>query len=385
VSVDISLTRITVRDITEAYTGQLRAFSEANFVQRWNGVGSWNIKCPATALGAELFKPGCSISVVLPDGQTFSGQMTSFVKTKDPDNRGGTIEVSGVSDTAILGFRVVYPVPSQPVTLQTASATWNASGPAETVARNLVVQNIGPSAPLTFRRITNLAIDPDQGRGSNVSISARYDNLLDQIQRILSPVGLGFSVKAEFGGYRFSVVAARDLSLDFKFSEQIGNLDGWEYSLNAPQISYGIVAGSGEGTARNVIIEHDPRLVENTWGWVIEQFIDRRDTNVLAELQQAAAEAFAELGPLYSLTINPIDTDSVQFGRDYTLGDKVTVQIDGTNYVDTITQVRYEIKPGSLRIRPTIGNAESVYGRALDIYRVVRLIASRVGLLEKRF
>ena len=34
---------------------------------------------------------------------------------------------------------------------------------------------------------------------------------------------------------------------------------------------------------------------------------------------------------------------------------------------------------------PSIGNAEAVGGRALDIYRVVRLIASRVGLLEKRF
>lgn len=379
--------RITVRDVNEDNTGQLATFSEADFVPRWNGVGSWRVKLAANTPGAELFVPGCGISAVMPDGFLFTGQMTDYRKTKNNENPGGTVEASGVEDNALLGFRVVYPTPTVAVNLQTATATYNATGPAQTVMHNLVALNIGPAAPLSFRRITNLRQEQDQGLGPTSPVSLRFDNLLEVHQRVMSPAGLGFTIKAEPGGYVYQVHQARDLSLDVIFAEEKGNLSGYEYTLKSPGLTRGIVAGQGEGTARNISMYNDPTIpsLETTWGWVIEQFLDRRDTNVTAELQQAATEAFAQQNNQYSLTIETLDTPDIQFGRDYMMGDKVSVRIDGVTYTDTITQVLYEFRPDSYRQLPSIGNAEAVGGRALDIYRVVRLIASRVGLLEKRF
>jgi Siphovirus ReqiPepy6 Gp37-like protein len=386
-SAGTDLMRVTVRDVNEVPLGQLADWMQADVVPRWNGIGAFTIKTALGTPGARLFKAGTNVIISLPEEQSFTGQITDIVKSKEPEDPFGTIEVSGVEDDAILGYRLCLPSPLATIGNQTASATYNATGPAETVARNLARLNIAPGVAVAWRQVPNLEFEPDQSRGGNVSVSLRYDILLEALQRILSPVGLGFSVKAQLaGGYRFSISEARDLSTQIKFSEALGNLNGYHYGLKSPGLTQAIVAGQGEGTARNMQPFTEPTgLLESTWGWRIEQFIDRRDTNVLLDLQQAAAEAFAEQNNLFSLSIDPLDTPERRFGVHYLLGDKVSVEIDDEMYADTITSVRYSSRPGQFRISPVIGNAEAVGGRALDIYRVVKLIATRIGLLEKRF
>lgn len=377
--------RVTIRDVNENPVGQLVDWMSADVIPRWNGVGAFTIQAALGTPGARLFTAGSSVIISLPDDQTFTAQVTDITKRRGPEDSYGTIEVSGVEDNAILGYRVCYPTPTASITAQTATATYNASGPAETVARDLARLNIGPAA-LAGRSVPNLVFDPDQFRGSTANISLRYDILLTALQGILSPAGLGFSVKAEFGGgYRFSIRQARDLSATIKFSDGLGNLNGFEYNLKSPGLTKAIIAGQGAGTARNMVLVPDTTGLEATWGWAIEQFLDRRDTNVLLELQQAAAEAFAQQNNQVSLTINPLDTPDRKFGVHYLLGDKVAVEVDGTTYADTITSAQYQSRPGSFRVLPVIGSAEAVGGKALDLYRIVKLIATRVGLLEKRF
>lgn len=377
--------RITIRNVLEQPIGQLADWMEADVLPRWNGVGAFTIKAALVTPGARLFSEGGSVIVNLPENQVFTGQITELAKRKNPEDAYGTVEISGVEDNAILGYRVCLPSPLAAISAQTATATYNATGPAETVAWNLARLNLGPGA-VASRQVPNLVFDPDLARGPTAPVSLRYDSLLEVHQRILSPNSLGFSVKAELGGgYRYSISEARNLTSTIKFSEALGNLNGWEYVRRSPGLTQAIVAGQGEGTARNMQAFSDATGLEALWGWKIEQFLDRRDTNVLAELQQAASEAFSQQNNQYSLTIDPIDDDYRRFGKHYFLGDKVAVEVDGTSYADTITQVRYSSRPGQFRIRPVIGSAEAVGGRALDIYRVVKLIASRVGLLEKRF
>lgn len=381
----LSPIRITVRDVNEVAMGQLESLVEADFIPRWNGVGTWRILCSMKSSVAQHFKSGAGITVALPDGRRFTGQTTKIIKRKTREVPNGLIEVSGVEDTAILGFRLVFPTPSQPANLQTATATYNASGPAETVAKNIVRSNLGSSA-IAARKDSKVTVALDAARGGTVNVSARFDNMLDQVQRILTPKGLGFSLRWDDTKYLFDVYETRDLTGSVKFSENLGNLEGWEYSLAAPQLTQALVAGQGEGTARNIRIYDDPINNPAIWGWLIEQFIDRRDTNATLDLDQAAVEAFeAGGGEQFSLVISPTDSVDVRFGRDYYLGDQISVKIDGSEYNDTVTSAAYEIRAGSIRIKPTIGGAESVHGRMLDIYRVVKLIATRVGLLEKRF
>jgi hypothetical protein len=392
--------RVVVRDVNEVAQGQLTGEMEADFVPRWNGVGSWRIKCMLDQPGAELFTPGCGISVNRTDDdgedvRIFSGQMTSYQhswgnQTGDTERGGdsgaGTIEVAGVEDTAILGYRMVFPDPNRAVDLQTTAVNRVKTGKAETVMRDFARENIGDKVPLSApgdpdRRVTNLQFSTDQARGTTITVSARFDNLLDLTQRIASPQSLGFSIRSVAGGYLYDVTTAQDLSLDIKFSRELGNLRGYSYSTTAPMLTNAAVAGSGDGTARTILNFVNP---VGPWGWLIEQFIDRRDTAVFDEMLQAAQEAFAQYEEQFTLSFNPIDTAVMRFGRDYNLGDKVTVSINGVDFVDTITQVQYELRSGQERIKPVIGSAESVFGKALDIYRVVKLMVARVGLLERR-
>lgn len=379
--------RIRVRDINEKYIGQLVSYTEATFIPRWNGVGTWQISVPADSADIAKLQPGCGIDVLLPDGAEFTGHSTDFADDWDSQNSGGgNYTVGGVEDKAILGYRTVLPTPTANYTAQTAAANYVRSGVSETLIKNAVNDNLGPAA-LSSRILPSLVIVPTQGLGVSTSISARYDNLLDLVQRLASSSGLGFSlVSTPDRRWIFDVKPVIDAHNNVRFSRRQGNMSKYSFSRTAPTVTRAIVAGQGVGTARNITVyDAASGPVNATWGWLNENFIDQRQTNLASDFLQAANEAFANGGEQVALSFGALDSPSTRLGRDYGLGSQISVEIRGIVYTDTVTQITYTSKANELRIIPQIGDAEAVYGKALDIYRVVKSLTSRLALLERRY
>lgn len=380
--------KIRVRDVNEQFVGIVDKFIEATFIPRWNGIGTWTIKAAVIAPNVKHLVPGCGINVVLPDGSDFSGHATDFLDEWDmtDENSGdGTITITGVEDKAILGYRVILPDPTADYTLQSAAATYSQSGPIETLIKNLVRDNMGDRS-LATRRLPNLYVKQNFGAGPTTTISARYDNLLDQIQRLASPVGFGFSMVSVPGGWFFDCRAAVDVSADVRFSRSMGNMTGYKFGRTAPKVTRNLVAGAGVGTARNVL-KYDQLggAVDPVWGFMIEQLIDARQTNSSTDMLQASMEAFASGGEQVALSASVVDTPRIQIGRDYGLGSVVSMEVRDAVYSDIVSEISYTFKPNEQRIVPTIGGADAVYGKALDVYRVVRSISARLALLERRY
>jgi hypothetical protein len=101
-------------------------------------------------------------------------------------------------------------------------------------------------------------------------------------------------------------------------------------------------------------------------------------------IEQAADEILKEGEKSGNFQIYPIDTEQIKFGRDYFVGDLVTVEIDGTEYVDMVREVNITVDDGgnALTVAPKIGEQGS--GDPLNLYKTVFEMREKLRKLEAR-
>lgn len=178
---------------------------------------------------------------------------------------------------------------------------------------------------------------------------------------------------------------------------------------NLPYGQHHLLLGS---THQGLVIDYidvlDERVVGD-WRRKSERFYDRRDIPVawnaahdelinpgetdsggnplpadpniyIPMLDQATNEAWEENGPKASLSMSPIDTESIQYGRDYRIGDTVTVDIDGGTFTEVLREVRLSDGDDGPRISPTIGDSQA--STTPTLYKTVRHLWSKVRRLE---
>jgi hypothetical protein len=101
-------------------------------------------------------------------------------------------------------------------------------------------------------------------------------------------------------------------------------------------------------------------------------------------VEQAADEVLKEGEKSGNFQIYPIDTEQVKFGRDYFVGDLVTVDIDGTEYVDMVREVTITVDDGgnAHTVAPKIG--EQGTNDPLNLYKSVFEMREKLRKLEAR-
>lgn len=99
-------------------------------------------------------------------------------------------------------------------------------------------------------------------------------------------------------------------------------------------------------------------------------------------LDQATLEAWDENSPRASLSMSPIDTEAVKYGRDYQVGDVVSVDVNGVVFSDVLREVRLSDGDDGARVTPTIGDSRA--SSTPSIYKTVRRLWTNVRRLEAR-
>ncbi|MFI5802978.1 hypothetical protein [Streptomyces sp. NPDC051561] len=104
----------------------------------------------------------------------------------------------------------------------------------------------------------------------------------------------------------------------------------------------------------------------------------------LSVIREAAEAALKEGEKSGNFQVYPIDTDYCQFGRDYFVGDKVTVAVDGTEYVDIVREVSINVDEAGKtnEVSPKIGQQGS--GEPLNLYKTVSELQKKLRRLEAR-
>jgi hypothetical protein len=104
----------------------------------------------------------------------------------------------------------------------------------------------------------------------------------------------------------------------------------------------------------------------------------------LEVIEQAADEVLKEGEKSGNFQIYPIDTEQIKFGRDYFVGDIVTVEVDGVSYSDIVREVSISVDDGgnAVSVSPKIG--EQGAGEPLNLYKSVYEMRRKLRKLEAR-
>lgn len=352
-----------VRDSSLARIGVIMAEDLVGLeaVLRFNAVGGWKLNLRADHPLVDVLRaPGSGIIISGPTGVLLSGSTVTAKNVKTSDDPTGVWEIQGTDDSAVLGQRVAYPSPASDE-LSVQGDYDVRSGKAESVAKAYVDANLGPSAPLS-RRVPGLIVEADSARGLTVTGRARYDQLSLLLSQVLATSELGFTIEQADSNLVFKVFAPVDRSSSIRMDIDNNRLTKSEYSYSRPQATRVIVAGQGQGAERTLVerYSHESVSAESAWNTRIEVFKDQRNTNDVAELEQAGDELLAERGlTIESVSVTPADDETMAYGIDWGLGDKVSVVVGDTQVSEVVTEVAIVVTEEGVKVGATVGNPVS--------------------------
>ena len=354
------------RDANYRVSGGL-PLSSAQFVTRHIGVDTAVAETPYTEDSYVRTSPGCGIVLERDGEHQFSGKVESRTITWDRESGAGTIKLQAVGDLDHLAGRLVYPDRTRSGANQTTTDYWSYTGPASSAMWKLISESVGPEAR-TERRLTELTMGDNPGTGASRPWKAQFETVLATLASFaeLSGVSLGVRMTQVAGGLRADIYEPRDLGDSIRFSPDLSNLVGFSYTETAPESTYDVAAGQGDLKLRMRRESTTTNPLDLRWGMRREVYIDRRDEADGTELQRAADDAIIEGQGQVSLTCTLTDSEAATYGRDWGLGDKVTVYVKLPGQAvaaivrDVVREIHFEIRnDGSESISPAIGTTDA--------------------------
>lgn len=360
-----------VRNTALVRSAQVDDFTSLDLVSRFNAVGTWELRLDRRAAAAKaLTEPGAGIIVYRDDLVVLSGPVKRVERQRDRSK--DVLVINGTDDNVWLERRVASPQPGTLKPPYNTSEFDKRNGISSTVVWQYVNVNLGPGA-LPSRRLPLLTMATDPLVGNAVKGTARWETLLDLISDLAVPGGeVGFKIDWQPGGLVFSVYEPDDKTGSVVFSEELGNLTSFSYSIEAPTLTYVFGGGEGQGKARLIYEDQDAAQTAR-WGR-IEQFVDinttqeplpanptaaqiaARDKELKEDIAQEMAKALAEGGEKLGIEIAPVDTSSLSYGADYVLGDRVSVVIDDVVLSQIVREVHLKLTPrGPQVLVPVLG------------------------------
>ncbi|MEV0691772.1 siphovirus ReqiPepy6 Gp37-like family protein [Streptomyces sp. NPDC050388] len=392
-SVQLLVTDRNLNVLGDPITGWTKLACDLNF----NAPASGSVQLPARQEVMELLQPGNRMLVVRDGGIWCAGPLEEpqdYVWDLDQNAGVGTVTARFTDDLARVAGYLTYPEPAKAFSAQTTTSdvVRKLRANAETIIRTLVNENCGPGA-LAARRIEQLVLDTVAGVGTTRTVSTRLEPLLDACRTAAAADRLGFRTFQHDGQIRFGVYAPRDLTGTARFSYGLGNVRRVGFTMGAPTATSELVMGGND--PKQQVSQGDPPnrrvYVEVASGtaadWYrVERLIEKSgtDDDSEGELTQAGLMAFGNDNPQASLSTVTVDTPDLQAGRDFGLGDKVTVVLPTNLEIDDVVQtIRLEATPdeGEL-VTSVIGNSDKT--TLTRTVWTVRDLAYRLGQLEAK-
>lgn len=346
-------------------------------VFRDSDVGSWSVEFDGSHFLAERVGPGWS--VVISDGLvSMSGPVDSIVIEQSAS--AVTYKLSGKDELVRLRDRIVYPSPDKDADNQTDVSHWQMKGNACDVIGELIDVSIGSKA-LPYRKIPGVALDVSRGSGGHLLAHERLSNVLEVVTKLsrLGGVTVG-GVRDSSNNIVYRVAPVRDLARQVRFFSQAGNGATGEISFNAPTATAVIVAAQGEGVDRNIRETREP----DSWGRRIEVLKDRRDTGDDGAIDQTGVETLTEGAESAGASFSVNESWHLMFGREYGLGDKITLNAGGIVVSEHVRQATVKWDGFGRTVDLTIGEHDNADDANPSWVKYVKSLSSRVGGLESR-
>lgn len=295
----------------------------------------------------------------------------------------GKVTVAFSDDLARPAGYITWPAPASAWSAQPATARQILATNAETIIRTLINENCGAGA-LAARQIPHFALATAAGVGTTTSVNTRFEGLLATCRRVaIDGGGLGFRTRQTATQVEFEVYQPADITATARFSSGLGNLRAITYKQSAPTVTHALVTGSDQATPR-AYVEVADATAAAAW-WRVEQLVNgSADNDTNGELTQDGTEALAGGSAPVELATVTVDTEDLKAGRDYGLGDKVTVALPtGVEVADLVRSIHLQATPDSGEyVTSLVGSPEATSDP--QMVRLVRELGRRLGRIEAR-
>jgi hypothetical protein len=325
----------------------------------------------------------------------FSGVPPQPPKPKLERRGDGTAVLAYESDLVHFWDRLCWPSPSFAWSLQTTAYDVQTAVHEDRII-GYATRNAGSIAFVDFsndRRIPHIRFPTSLGRGTSDQTSARFQNLGALVAELAEAANLRVTIQQTYTGTTPFLDVVIDGVPDLSDWSRFGDATSGTLGFLAPDWRYAI------GTGASVILsaaggELENRLLDmnrdNTrevaQGRRIEIFLDQRDTELSAEINQGMATAMAENAPTVEAEA-PIIAGNFEFGPgagNIPVGAEVTVSLDGELVVDRIRQITTTVAnqdgQATITVEPIFGSPDA--GLTIE-QKFLRRAARRLTDLER--
>lgn len=309
---------LTIYDPNFIEVAIVDVFSSLIWTKRYNSYGDFQIEIPMEDVFPEWVK--CDNYVTnsedLEDGYYM---IIDTIETKDDEDHGKTIVISGKSLEYILHRRVVWEQVSY------------SNKKTFAIIQDLLNKSfIAPS--LSIRKMSNFILELPDDTSELSTVSAEYtgDNIYDAVVGLINEDDYGISIRYQetSGNFICKIYSGNDRTELYNqikgpviFSTDMDNLISSNY-LESTEDYANVILAMGQGTGANrtrYILGEISGLNRR------EYYKDARDVSTSASLQQRAKEALKE-HDVKQLLDGEIISDPFVYGEDYFVGDIVEVR-----------------------------------------------------------
>jgi hypothetical protein len=196
---------------------------------------------------------------------------------------------------------------------------------AETALKNIVNNNVGVNADVK-RKLSSFFVAPDQQRGLNVSIQARYQPLSKVCEDIAKAGAIGYEVTYTSSGLVLDIISTEDVTGNMAFQVELDTAKTQRWlSSNSLLKNYALVAGKGDGVARIIVPVYAGTTEPENW-LRRELFVDARDIDNTRAMATRGLAGLSEtaLADTFEVTIN--NDGGFKYPDNWNLGYLVTVR-----------------------------------------------------------
>ena len=291
---------------------------------------------------------------ILDDTNTtiFEGWVTETATEFDKSLDVGTVQLTVVDLLDVLTGVDSRPEPGTLTPPFATNAYHELTGTVTEVVAALVDAHCGQAAPVARRRLT---VDTPTPAGPTINLAVRFKKTLaEKVESLAVEHGLVVNVYHDPAtGLRFSVKVA-EAKPRVIVGPDVGNVDRYSYGWSRPEATHVIAGGQGELTARTFATAE---LLNPRWPMRREQFIEHTEIDNAADLEDAAEEHLVSVagGNWFSVDVAAASTSRQQFGRDFDLGDTITLRVAETDAPLQVTAVKTIVDQDGTRREMTVG------------------------------
>jgi len=229
------------------------------------------------------------------------------------------------------------------------------SGVAETVLKEFVDEQCVSGA--IYRSITGLSIEADGAGGNSIAPEVAWRELLEVLQEFAGDVGGGdfgidldsdyantFTFKWYDDQFGLDRTWGNGVNDPMIFSTKRGNVRNMMYKKSRlGEVTAVVVGGQGDGVGRAIVTRTNAAAIADSPWNRIETFLNMSNLTGATELNDAGDAELDQGQFVEMLECNVLLNGNAVYGRDFDLGDLVTIENDGYQVDKKIVAVRVTV------------------------------------------